>query len=140
MIREGPKFFSESDSEKFIAKNFKKGEMMWIDNKGKILSLQKRKINNAKSFLNDLLKNHINKSGIPKGLKNDFKKGFKIKLLESISQQHKTKSIVVRFLKEVDQIVGADLEKYGPFKTEDVATLPYENASLKAVMACFVAQ
>jgi len=78
MIREGPKFFSESDSEKFIAKNFKKGEIMWIDNKGKILSLQKRKTNNAKSFLNDLLKNHINKSGIPKGLKNDFKKGFKI--------------------------------------------------------------
>ena len=53
----------------------------------------------------------------------------KIKLLESISQNHKTKSIAVRFLKEVDQIVGADLEKYGPFKTEDVATLPYENAS-----------
>jgi len=78
MIREGPKFFRESDSEKFIAKNFKKGEIMWIDNKGKILSLQKRKTNNAKSFLNDLLKNHINKSGIPKGLKNDFKKGFKI--------------------------------------------------------------
>jgi len=78
MIREGPKFFSESDSEKFIAKNFKKGEIMWIDHKGKILSLQKRKTNNAKSFLNDLLKNHINKSGIPKGLKNDFKKGFKI--------------------------------------------------------------
>ena len=78
MIREGPKFFSESDSEKFIAKNFKKGEIMWIDNKGKILSLQKRKTNNAKSFLNDLLKNHISKSGIPKGLKNDFKKGFKI--------------------------------------------------------------
>lgn len=52
----------------------------------------------------------------------------KSKLLESISQNHKTKSIVVRFLKEVDQIVGADLEKYGPFKTEDIATLPYENA------------
>ncbi len=78
MIREGPKFFSESDSEKFIAKNFKKGEIMCINNKGKILSLQKRKTNNAKSFLNDLLKNHISKSGIPKGLKNDFKKGFKI--------------------------------------------------------------
>ena len=29
-------------------------------------------------FLNDLLKNHLNKSGIPKGLKDDFKKGFKI--------------------------------------------------------------
>ena len=52
----------------------------------------------------------------------------KSKLLESISQNHKTKSVVIRFTKEVDQIVGADLKKYGPFKVEDVATLPYENA------------
>ncbi|MFQ5572989.1 MAG: hypothetical protein ACE5EJ_01930 [Nitrosopumilaceae archaeon] len=50
------------------------------------------------------------------------------RVLETISQRNKTKSLVVRFLKEVDQIVGADLEKYGPFKSEDVATLPYENA------------
>ena len=57
----------------------------------------------------------------------------KSKLLESIAQNHKTKSVVVRFLKEMDQIVGADLEKYGPFKTEDIATIPYENA--QALMA-----
>lgn len=52
----------------------------------------------------------------------------KSKFLESLSQNHKTKKIVVRFLKETDEIVGADLEKYGPFKTEDIATIPYENA------------
>ena len=52
----------------------------------------------------------------------------KSKLLETITYDHKTKSIAVRFLKAVDQIVGADLENYGPFKIEDVATLPYENA------------
>ena len=52
----------------------------------------------------------------------------KSKFLESLAQNHKTKKIVVRFLKDVDEIVGADLEKYGPFKTEDIATIPYENA------------
>ena len=52
----------------------------------------------------------------------------KSKFLESLAQNHKTKKIVIRFLNEVDEIVGADLEKYGPFKTEDIATLPYENA------------
>jgi len=52
----------------------------------------------------------------------------KSKYLESISQSHKTKTVVLRFLKEVDEIVGVDLEKYGPFKPEDIATLPYENA------------
>lgn len=52
----------------------------------------------------------------------------KSKFLESISQNHKTKTVVIRFLQEVDEIIGADLKKYGPFKTEDIATIPYENA------------
>jgi DNA replication factor GINS len=52
----------------------------------------------------------------------------KSKFLESLAQNHKTKKIVIRFLNEVNEIVGADLEKYGPFKTEDIATIPYENA------------
>ncbi len=52
----------------------------------------------------------------------------KSKFLESISQNHKTKTVVLRILQNVDEIVGADLEKYGPFKPEDIATLPYENA------------
>jgi len=50
------------------------------------------------------------------------------KLLESISKKHKTKPITVRFLKDFDQFVGADHSKYGPFKAEDVATIPNENA------------
>ena len=52
----------------------------------------------------------------------------KSKFLESLSQNHKTKTVVVRFLKEVDEILGADLERYGPFKIEDIATIPYDNA------------
>jgi DNA replication factor GINS len=52
----------------------------------------------------------------------------KSKFLESVSQNHKTKTVVIRFLQEVDEIIGADLEKYGPFKIEDIATIPYENA------------
>ena len=52
----------------------------------------------------------------------------KSKFLESLSQNHKTKTVVLRFLKHVDEIVGADLEKYGPFQPEDIATIPYENA------------
>ncbi len=52
----------------------------------------------------------------------------KSKFLELLAHNHKTKKIVIRFLHEVDEIVGVDLEKYGPFKTEDIATIPYENA------------
>ena len=52
----------------------------------------------------------------------------KSKLLGKIGTNHKTTPMVVRFIKNVDQIVGSDLEKYGPFKSEDLATLPFENA------------
>jgi DNA replication factor GINS len=34
----------------------------------------------------------------------------------------------VRFLKEVPAIIGADMKTYVPFKPEDIATLPVENA------------
>ena len=50
------------------------------------------------------------------------------KLLESVSKKHKVKPITVRFLRDFDQFVGADFTKYGPFKAEDVATIPNENA------------
>ena len=52
----------------------------------------------------------------------------KSKFLESLAENHKIKKVVIRFLSEVDEIVGADLEKYGPFQAEDIATIPYENA------------
>ena len=52
----------------------------------------------------------------------------KSKLLESITQNNKTKLIAVRFLEEVEELSGADAKKYGPFKPEDIATLPYEDA------------
>src|SRR5207245_891111 len=52
----------------------------------------------------------------------------RIKLLETVSQNHKSRSVVLRFLKPIDQIVGTDLHTYGPFDAEDVATIPFENA------------
>ena len=52
----------------------------------------------------------------------------KSKFLESLAENHKIKKVVIRFLSEVNEIVGADLEKYGPYKAEDIATIPYENA------------
>ena len=52
----------------------------------------------------------------------------KSKLVESISNDYKTKPTVIRFLKNADEILCVDSEKYGPFKEEDIATLPNENA------------
>jgi tRNA nucleotidyltransferase (CCA-adding enzyme) len=76
--RTGPDVFSGDFSTKFININSKKSKLMWADKEGKLQSLQTRRYENAKSYLSDLIKNHIGDSGIPKGLKTDFKTGFKI--------------------------------------------------------------
>ena len=52
----------------------------------------------------------------------------KSKFLEITSTKYKTKPVTVRFVKDIDEIMGADSEKYGPFKSEDIATIPNENA------------
>ncbi len=50
------------------------------------------------------------------------------KVLESISIKMRSKQIVVRFLKPIEAFVGIDMNKYGPYTQEDVASLPFENA------------
>jgi DNA replication factor GINS len=50
------------------------------------------------------------------------------KILESISAKIRSKEVVVRFTKPMERFVGTDMTKYGPFKQEDVAVLPFENA------------
>ena len=50
------------------------------------------------------------------------------KMLKTISKLIHSKKIIVRFLKPVEQFMGVDMTKYGPFVEEDVAILPFENA------------
>jgi len=38
------------------------------------------------------------------------------------------KRVLLRFLQEIPAIIGSDMRTYGPFKAEDIATLPIENA------------
>ena len=63
------------------------------------------------------------------------------KVLESISARMRSKQIVVRFLKPIEAFVGIDMNKYGPYEQEDVASLPFENARSiidggRAIEAC----
>jgi len=48
--------------------------------------------------------------------------------LPHLERKKKPKKIVVRILKEIPAIIGSDMKAYGPFKPEDIATLPPENA------------
>lgn len=48
---------------------------------------------------------------------------------KTTSEPAETRLEVVRFLSDFPAIIGVDLKTYGPFKAEDIATLPVENAS-----------
>lgn len=73
----GPEVFREKDSCSFIFKNISKTELMWVNEGGKIVSLEKRKNFDAEKFLSYFLKNNL-QTCIPKGLQSDFRKGFKV--------------------------------------------------------------
>jgi len=78
LVRIGPEISRKDHCEKFILANLKKSQLMWINEEGKIQSLQKRKHDDVKLFLRDILKNNLKDSGIPNGLEKDFKKDVKI--------------------------------------------------------------
>jgi DNA replication factor GINS len=50
------------------------------------------------------------------------------KVLESISSRILSKQTVVRFIKPMEQFIGVNMTRYGPFQEEDVAVIPFENA------------
>lgn len=52
----------------------------------------------------------------------------RVKVLESIAVKVRSKQVLVRFLKPIESFVGVDMNKYGPFQQEDIASLPLENA------------
>ncbi len=47
-----------------------------------------------------------------------------------IDTQVAFKRCVLRFVKNIPSIIGSDMKTYGPFKIEDVASLPAENAKI----------
>ncbi len=77
MVKNGPDVFRKSESENFILRN-SKNKLTWIDDDGRILSLQEREFYDAKKFLQSLLKKNLSKAGIPNGIIPDMKRGFKV--------------------------------------------------------------
>jgi DNA replication factor GINS len=55
-------------------------------------------------------------------------KGGRLKVLESACAKARSKKVIIRFVKPMEQFVGVDMTKYGPYIKEDVASLPLENA------------
>lgn len=77
MMKNGPDVFRRTESENFIWRN-SKNKLTWIDDEGRILSLQQREFSDAKRFLQSLLKKNLSRAGIPSGIGVDMKRGFRV--------------------------------------------------------------
>jgi tRNA nucleotidyltransferase (CCA-adding enzyme) len=76
--RIGPEVFSRNATTSFISKNRKEALFMWVDDEMKIRSLIKRKEKFAKRYLNLLLSENIEISGVTMGLKTDIRQSLQI--------------------------------------------------------------
>jgi len=77
MVKNGPDIYRKADSEIFIEKN-SKNMLTWVDETGRVLSMQQRDLDDAKKFLEFHLKKSLSKSGVPSGIIPDVKRGFKV--------------------------------------------------------------
>lgn len=57
-----------------------------------------------------------------------FRKSPEIRIEDTSRAAIHAELMVVRFLQDIPEIVGTDLRIYGPYKKEDVGSLPTENA------------
>ena len=91
---------------KKLIRKMAKGEKVSLD----VLTVEEQKIYTGasplaeayQSFVENLLRGNVLKMGV--------------------GREHKR--AVLRFLRDVPAIIGADIKTYGPFKAEDVASLP----------------
>ena len=138
---------------KYIKKIREQNRM--LDSKTIKSKLLKRELENAKSIVKELLTLRYNKTlkkalaleTIPKGtftqeeekwysefllLTDTFPSILNDILLGRLShvENKKNSKILLRFLQEIPEIVGSDMKVYGPFKPEDIAILPSENARI----------
>jgi len=97
---------------KKLIRKMAKGEKVSSD----VLTVEEQKIYTGasplaeayQSFVENLLRGNVLKMGV--------------------GREHKR--AVLRFLRDVPAIIGTDIKTYGPFKVEDVASLPAENAKV----------
>jgi len=47
-----------------------------------------------------------------------------------LDREARPRKVLVRFVQEIPVIVGSDMNMYGPYRAEDIATLPSENARI----------
>jgi DNA replication factor GINS len=133
-----------------------KEELRMLDKKAVRATLLQTEVQNVKHMLQQLLKKRREKivkkafrgEKIPQNLLTEEERNAHQKiapLLENLQEisrrllegqyltatsEKEQKVAVLRFLKDVPAIIGKDMKAYGPFKAEDVASLPIENARI----------
>ena len=104
-IKIGPEVYMKESLEKFLSKNNKNNQLIWIGEDSKINVLQKRDYTYAKNFIRHLLTNKIFSSGIAPDLITELEKSYRIIEGNEINQLS-TKYIWLK--NEVNELIAND--------------------------------
>jgi tRNA nucleotidyltransferase (CCA-adding enzyme) len=104
-IKIGPEVYMKESLEKFLSKNNKNNQLIWIGKDSKINVLQKRDYTYAKNFIRHLLTNKIFSSGIAPDLITELAKSYRIIEGNEINQLS-TKYIWLK--DEVNELIAND--------------------------------
>jgi len=133
-----------------------KEESRMLDKKTVKASLLRKEMQNVKRLTHDLIRTRYKKLAmiavkgekVPSGVLTveeeevytgvspfpeafrSFAKNILRGYVPKVGVEQKRKRTVLRFVRGVPEIIGADMKPYGPFKAEDVASLPIENAKI----------
>jgi len=95
-----------------LAKKLARGEKVPLD----VLTVEEEKI-------------YTGVSSFAEGYQNFARSLLRGQMLKMTVERERKRS-VLRFLRDVPAIIGADMKTYGPFKVEDTASIPVENAKI----------
>ena len=108
IVRQGPELFDRDDSKKFLKKNLGESNVIWVGDNARLFVLLDNKFVDVVAFLNLLLSDNLNTSGISPGLIHDITRGFKI------YTGNKLKDVMKGFAKEITgELVETDQFAFG---------------------------
>jgi DNA replication factor GINS len=136
LIEEKSGLDEESVKRKLLEKeaaNVKKmiEDLMKMRNKKVLISTLRGNTTDVNLFTNEEAQTYSNLTAINDSFKKLLKSTVEDYVTQSKTKRNiKHKKILVRFLQAIPAIVGINMKTYGPFKAEDLASLPIENAEI----------
>ncbi|MEM4298408.1 MAG: CCA tRNA nucleotidyltransferase [Nitrososphaerota archaeon] len=110
-LRVGPTIYMKDDVDRFLEKNIRRSELLWIRSDARVVALQRRKVRGIRSLLDELIGLGAKDVGLASGLREDVIKSYKIYSSKEVLKCRRLewlKEAMLRIVKTDERSMGAD--------------------------------